>query len=282
MMRNTPLPAAPELPLAQIIVPAERARSHDPAWSEALAHIIAEQGLIHPVSVRQTPEGWVLVSGLHRLRAFEALGRGTIPVHLSQALSDDAARLEEVMENLGRAELIALDRCQHLYELKQVWERLHPDAGHGGDRKSIKRKSLPLDPDQPQVFGFSEAVAENVGLSGRAIRLAVKIWTDLAPASRQRLVGSDLARKQTELKALSELPTPVQAQILDLILGEAEPETVAQALEMLANGVVMNAFERRFFTLTRSLAALDDDSFDRLLAAQEERVIASLKRMERI
>lgn len=124
-----------EIPLASIEVGTDRARDLDPFWAEGLAAIIAAQGLTNPITVRQTETGYRLVTGLHRKAAFHILGRDMIPAHLSAASSDDEARLEEVMENLGRAELIALDRCHHLFDLKQVWERMHPQARHGGDSK---------------------------------------------------------------------------------------------------------------------------------------------------
>lgn len=273
------------IPLALIDVPEDRARAFDPAWVEALAASIAAQGLMHPIRVRRMGDRYQLVSGLRRLRACELNEQTTIPATVSTADSDDAARLEEVMENLGREELIALDRCHHLHELKVVWERMYPQAKHGGDRKSdaIKIHSVDLD-REAEVFGFARAVAEQVGLSRSAISKAVKIWHGLSPASRARLVGTPLATKQTELKALSEEGPARQARILDLILGDDQPDigNVAQALEFLQVGVVFNMHERLFLSAKRTLSELDDDTFDAVLAAHEDRVITSLKRRGRI
>lgn len=274
------------IPLASIEVGSDRARAIDPAWVEGLAGSIREQGLLQPVVVRQTEGGYRLVAGHHRVEAFRLLERERIPAILSDATSDDEARLAEVMENLGRHDLIALDRCHHLFELKQVWERMYPQAKHGGDRKSgaINRQSLPLDPDAPEIFGFSDAIAEKIGLSARSIRLAVKIWTGLVPTVRSRLAGTDLAHKQTELKALSELPATRQIKVLDAILDRQLPEVgnVAQALAYLAEGTVPDGFEKRFQTLTRSLGALDDVQLDSVIDACEARIIDSLKRRGRI
>lgn len=281
------MPEILELPLASIEVGTDRARDLDPFWADGLAAIIATQGLMVPILVRAIGDGrYRLVAGLHRLAAFRRLERDTIPAQLSEAASDDEARLQEVMENLGRAELIALDRCHHLYELQQVWERMYPQARHGGDRKSdaIKWQTLPLDPNVPAVFGFSEAVAEKIDLSPRSIRLAVKIWKGLAPQTRARLGGTDLAAKQTELKALSEIPTPAkQAKVLDLILGDQHPIfNVAQALAFLDSGKVPTAHEKTFVKVSATLAALDDETFDAVVSANEDRVIATLKRRGRI
>jgi ParB family chromosome partitioning protein len=161
------LPDLHEIPLDLIDVSDDRARDLDPAWAEALSTLIAVQGLLHPITVRPI-EGafrrYRLVAGLHRLEGVRLQGAETIPAYLSSATTDDEARLEEVMENLGRYDLIALDRCHHLFELKRLHEAKYPQAKHGGDHGNQhtggKRQTLPLASANPEVFGFSEVVAE--------------------------------------------------------------------------------------------------------------------------
>lgn len=273
-----------DLSLADIVVPADRARDFDESNAQALAALILSQGLFHPIRVRPDGGKYHLVSGLHRLRAFEINGAKRIPATVSGADSDDAARLEEVMENLGRGELIALDRCHHLYELKGAWLSLHPEAAAGGDRKSTKAQSLRFDPDGPQILGFAATVADKIGLGVRTIEVAVKIWTDLSASSRLRLSGTGLATKQTELKALSEQKPAIQTKILDLILSDDHPDirNVAGALEFLEGGVDLTPIEKRYRVISEGFKSLSDNSLDRLLTENEERVIASLKRRGRI
>lgn len=277
-----------ELPLTSIEVGLDRARPLDPAWVEGLAGSIREQGLMQPIVVRKVDAGYRLIAGHHRVEAFRLLGRDAIPAMLSDAASDDAAKLAEVMENLGRNELIALDRCHHLYDLKQVWERLYPETKHGGDRGNQhtggKAQTLRLGTDAGEIFGFARANAEKIGLSKRSIEQAVKIWTGLYPAVRTRLVGTDLARKQTELKALSELPINKQIKVQDAIMDPDLPEicNVAQALAYLGENIVCDPLEKRFATVSKSIADLDDETFDSVIAAHEDRVISSLKRRGRI
>jgi len=272
-----------DLPLDLIDIPDNRARALNMDWVAGLADMIRVQGLLMPITVRHVGDRYRLVSGRHRLAAFERLGSKDIPAHISTASSDDEARLEEVMENLGRNEVVGLDRCQHLYELKQVWERMYPETKNGGDRKSIRTQSLRSDQGGHEIFGFARSTAEKIGLSKRSIELAVKIWTDLTPASRSRLIGADMAKKQTELKALSELPAPKQEKVLDLIFDADSPvSNVAGALQAIEGGVVADAFERKFTALSENLAALPDASFSRLVLDNEERVIAALKAAGRI
>ena len=277
-----------ELPLASIEVGTDRARDLEPAWAEALSVLIGEQGLQQPILVRAIeghPEKYRLIAGLHRLKAHEILGAATIPAYLSGAESDDAARLEEVMENLGRYELIALDRCHHLYELKQLYDRKHPNASRGGGART-SGKTFPTGGEpEGEVFGFAADIAEKVGLSKRAINMAVKIWSGLAPQTRQRLRGTDLARKQTELKALSEIPTPRrQGEVLDAIFNEDLPDVgnVAQALDYLGGTIACDPVEKRFAAVSKTIAALDDETFDSVIVAHQDRVMASLKRLGRI
>ena len=303
-----------DVDLAAIDVPTNRARSFDPDEAAGLAASIAEVGLLHPIRVRLVGNRHRLVAGRKRLEACRLLGWNAIPVTISDAGSDDEERLEEVVENLASFSLNKLDRCQHLYEFKQVYERLHPEAKHGGDRKSeIKTQNLRLDPDASEVFGFAPAIAEKIGISRRAIELAVKIWTDLTILSRIRLAGTRFADHQSALKEISEQTPAAQADLLDLLLSEPPAaQTVADALAILRNGSAPTPAEKKvaavskavqsmakpvasavtsrdvaelkegIATLSKFMAKLEDDALDSVVAENEERIIASLKRRGRI
>lgn len=274
-----------EIDISSISVPDDRARAHDMNWVEALALIIESQGLTNAITVRQYNDKILLVSGAHRLAAFKKLGRSTIPARVSSAENDNDAKLEEVMENLGRNELNALDRCHHLYDLKTVYEKLHPETKHGGDRgnqytgaKTGKRQTLPLDTEQPELFGFSRHIAEKIGLSDRSIRMAVAIWKGLSVVSRRRLENTWIATNQSNLKILSE-QTPVnQDKILNLMLVEpVQANSVIDALTIIDNGQLPDGQEKRFQALSNKLSRLTDFEFDIVLKAQAERVIAWAK-----
>ncbi|QGA56188.1 ParB/RepB/Spo0J family partition protein [Brucella sp. 2280] len=302
--------------LSDIDIPEDRARELDMDWAQALASMIAAQGLINPITVRMVDGRPRLVTGLHRYTGVGLLEWETIPARISNAATDDEARLEEVMENLGRNELKVLDRCHHLYELKQVYERLYPEAKRGGDRGNQhtggKRQKLPLakpDGQQSEIFGFTVATAEKTGLSERAIRLAVKIWKDLAAVSRQRCAGTWIADHQAGLKLLSEQSHTEQAKILDLLFSSPPKATSVQdAMSILANGSTKTATEKKVETvkntlkalpeavvasvvderlaemrqsidvLSRFFAKLEDAELDKVVEQHEERIVASLKR----
>lgn len=298
-------PTVLDISVSEITIPENRARSLDAVWVEALAKIIEAQGLTNAVTLREENGKHVLVTGLHRLAAFKKLNRETIPARLSTASNDDEAMLEEVMENLGRNELNALDRCHHLYELKTVYERLHPEAKNGGDRGNqytggksgrtqnfrsgtpdndgkIKVQNLQLDFEQ-EIFAFSLDAAEKTGLSRRTIEYAVAIWKGLSVASRHRLEGTWIAKHQGNLKALAEQTPVTQEQVLDLMLAEpAQANSVSDALIIINNGRLPNGQEKHFQALTNKLSRLSDDDLDIVLSAQADRVIAWAKKTGRI
>lgn len=284
-----------DLGLDDIDTGENRARELDPGHAQGLADSIQMQGLIVPIVVRKVGTGYRLVAGLHRHEAFRILGRATIPAILSDKESDDEARLDEVMENLARR-MIALDFCKHLFELKETWLRLYPETANGGNKNVLKgrgvenidilaRSRKPASGEaEPEITAFDGAMAEKFGIGRTQIKEAVAIWRGLTAPSRETLRGTALAEKKTELKALSKESRDRQAKILDLILDPAHPsiQNVAEALFHLDNGAPPDAIERRYMVAAKSLSGLDDTLFDRVIAAQEERVIASLKRRGRI
>jgi ParB-like chromosome segregation protein Spo0J len=72
-------------PIANIYVPAKRARTLDPAKVESLAQSILEVGQTTPIRLRQGKGRYVLIEGLHRLEALRALGEERIAAYLVHA-----------------------------------------------------------------------------------------------------------------------------------------------------------------------------------------------------
>jgi ParB/RepB/Spo0J family partition protein len=77
-----------------------RLRPLEPALVETLAASMKETGLLHPIAVRQTPEGYHLVLGRHRLEAARQLKWQTIRASIFFDMRADQAALAEVEGNL--------------------------------------------------------------------------------------------------------------------------------------------------------------------------------------
>ncbi|MBI5545842.1 MAG: ParB N-terminal domain-containing protein [Deltaproteobacteria bacterium] len=132
-----------QLKVADISIPEYRKRGQTLDKVRELVGSIRELGLLNPISVSKDFE---LVSGLHRFAACTALGWTEIPACV---LDLDALHLElaELDENLIRNELTALERGEQLARREEIYETLHPETRHGGDRKSAEIKIQNLDLD---------------------------------------------------------------------------------------------------------------------------------------
>ncbi|WP_106752391.1 ParB N-terminal domain-containing protein [Pannonibacter carbonis] len=254
-------------------VPDTRLRALDPDWAAALAAMMSESGQNTPIDVVRAGAGFVLVAGLHRLEAAKRLKWRTIRVQIlppeamttgaetagSEATAPeagDALRQHEILDNLARKDLNALERCAGLAELKQVHERLYPQTRKGGDRKSQTFQDT--NRNQTAIFAFCHHAADATGLSDRAVRLAIAIWQGLSADSRKRLKGTPTAEKQSELKALSDLAPDIQSKVLDLILAPVpKAASVADALVIVAGRPPLSVNERLFKSVSNSLSKLN-------------------------
>jgi ParB/RepB/Spo0J family partition protein len=77
-----------------------RLRPLEPALVETLAASMKETGLLHPIAVRRTPEGYHLILGRHRLEAARQLKWQTIRASIFLDMTADQAALAEVEGNL--------------------------------------------------------------------------------------------------------------------------------------------------------------------------------------
>lgn len=71
--------------LADIRVPAKRARTLEAARVQEIAEDMIDNGQTTPIRVRAEGKGFILVEGLHRLEALRALGETTVVAFLVRA-----------------------------------------------------------------------------------------------------------------------------------------------------------------------------------------------------
>ncbi|WP_336802018.1 ParB/RepB/Spo0J family partition protein [Kaistia sp. MMO-174] len=208
-----------------------RLRDADGDRVAVLKVTVGDRGLQQPIVLGENVHGLHLGAGLHRLTAVMQLGWLRIPASI-KTISDDPARAAvelryiEVIENLDRKELTALDRARHLAALHDVQQQLNPTKRRGGDRRSEDFKLQSLQ------FDLAEDLAERVGLSPRSVALAISISRGLSPKSMSRLQGTWLADHQAQLKLLSDQKPAAQEQILGAIF--ADPPKAASVMDALA------------------------------------------------
>ena len=98
-----------------------------------LSASINEIGLLQPITVTSD---FRLIAGLHRLTACKNLGWKEIEVNVVDYDSEILSELAEIDENLIRNELTQFDKSIQTSRRKEIYEILHPQTKHGGDRKS--------------------------------------------------------------------------------------------------------------------------------------------------
>jgi ParB/RepB/Spo0J family partition protein len=142
-------------------------REFDPDKAKSLAASMAKIGLHTPVTVRRITKGFgqqvlTLVAGLVRLKAAKTLGWEYIDAFVMEGTATDARRWQ-LMENLYRGDLTALQRAEHVAELVQ------------GVLKDAKEVQLaPPGGQQPRDRGIKKAVKE-LGFTRDEIRRSLDI-----------------------------------------------------------------------------------------------------------
>jgi ParB family transcriptional regulator, chromosome partitioning protein len=106
-----------EVPLSRIRPNPLQPRKHiDEAELEALAASVAEHGVLLPILVTQTLDGYQLIAGERRFRAAQLAGLERIPVVIRQVADRDQLELA-LVENLQREDLNPIEEA---YAFRQL------------------------------------------------------------------------------------------------------------------------------------------------------------------
>jgi ParB family chromosome partitioning protein len=212
-----------KIPITSIDV-GKRRRALDPVKVEALANSMSEVGLLQPVVVvltwsrnlngKREQVGFRLVAGLHRIEAAKRLGWTEISAEEFGEESTLLRDLAEIDENLVRCELSALELGEHLAARKAIYELLHPETRHGGDRGNQYVGGKQRDP-LLAAASFVDDTAEKTGMTPTVIRDAIRVTNGLAPEVRDEVRDMpQIADRKVELAALAKLSPSEQAALV--------------------------------------------------------------------
>jgi 16S rRNA G966 N2-methylase RsmD len=172
----------------------------------ALVESIKEVGLLNPILITRDRR---LISGLHRLAAFKALGRTHIPC-IILSVSQQEAQLREIDENLARNDLTVLQRGEHLLRRKELYEALHPETRQGGDRGNQYSGGRKC---QKDMLSFCQTAATLTGQSSKTAQRLVRIAKLLTPETKRLLRGTEWADNQRALIRLCKLTPEMQERV---------------------------------------------------------------------
>jgi ParB family chromosome partitioning protein len=214
------------VPVAAIAVE-NRLRPVTEAGVESLMASIRETGVMKDaIHVRKKKGGaLVLLAGGHRLEAARRLGWELIEAKVWTDVTDDWARLIEVDDNLAGAEMNALDTSIFLAERKRVYEKLHPETVHGGDRRSPN-----FQVDIMSVRSFAGATAEKFGITERHVRRMVSVGGRLSADEVRWLRGAPAPVRLADLQALAKLGDEHERKQVCIALSNGAAKTAAAAV----------------------------------------------------
>lgn len=215
-------------------------RKSAPENVKALSESISEVGMMNPITVDADNN---LVAGLHRLEAAKLLGWTEIDCNVRE-LDELHAELAEIDENVIRTGLSDLELSELLARRKRIYETLHPETRHGGDRKSETIKSS-ICRDDP-VKSFAEDTAEKMGVSPRTVERHVQIAENLTPEAKDVLRNAD--RKITKQKMM--------------ILSRMKPEEQKEEAKKLVNGTIQPSKEYDASSFVNEVTALKSTGRD--------------------
>jgi ParB family chromosome partitioning protein len=258
-----------------IDIPEGRLRDVDREWAECLAAMFAETGQKTPIDVVANGKRFTLVAGAHRLTAAGIAKWQEIDARVLEPQGEQAAdelRLHEVLENLARKDFNALERCEALFELKRIYEALHPETKNGGKRGNQHTGGQKR---QIAIFAFCQNASETTGLSRRSVELAVQIFEGLSLETRERLKGTAYASKQSDLKTLSELNAADQKAVLDLLFCEPpQAGSIADALRLAEGKKPLSDAEKMFRSTQDNLAKMPPASRRILFTRYRSEIVA--------
>src|SRR5689334_19153037 len=180
---------------------------------DELAESMGRLGQLQPIVLQHRGDGngYSLIAGRHRYEAAKLLGWASIDALVLEGLDADQARLAEIDENLVRANLGPAEEAAHMRERKLLYEQLHPETKHGGDRRSSKRRNCDLKPS------FATDAATKTSRSRRSIEQAVRRGARIQNVAE--LAGTTLDHGD-ELNALADDAMPPERR--DALVQEAK------------------------------------------------------------
>ena len=184
-----------EVPLTRIRPnPLQPRRRFDEAELEALAASVAEHGVLLPVLVTQTLDGYQLVAGERRFRAAQLAGLERIPVVIRQVADRDQLELA-LVENLQREDLNPIEEANAFRQLIDDFGLTQEDvAARVGRARSTVANTL-------RLLDLDERLQQLI-IEGRLTEGHARAIGGLPPEQQARIaaivVERDLSTRETE------------------------------------------------------------------------------------
>ncbi len=173
---------------------------------QELALSISEKGLIQPIMLRKYGEGYQIVAGERRFRAFQRLEKTHIPALVREQISDRDMMELALVENVQRVQLNPIEEAQAYEQLINACGMTHEEiAGRVSKSRVAVTNTLRLLKLEPPVLQWLREGKLTAG-HGRALLQS----HGEEQVKRARLIlDTSLNVRQAERKAGSPVPKPL-------------------------------------------------------------------------
>ena len=220
--------AAAEIPLEKIVPNRQQPRQHFDQESIAeLAASIRAHGVLQPIVVSRTADGYELVAGHRRVLASRVAGRTSIPAVVREDVSD---RLElALVENLQRADLNAIETARAYKLLMETYDLTQEQLAErlGKSRSAVANTLRAL--SAPQIL--QDAVQEGKISEGH-LRALLPLPLSEAIAALGEILAKGLSVREAEAMA-RKMVQPSRARRRARVKGN-DPELAGVTAELRA------------------------------------------------
>lgn len=175
-----------------------------------LAESIRTYGILNPLTVRRTGEGYELIAGERRLRAARAAGLSEVPCIVLSATEEDSSAIA-LVENLQRRDLDFFEEAQGFRQLIDLYGLTQEEAARRvGKTQSAVANKLRLLKLSSEVM----RIVRDGGLTERHARALLRLPNDeLRVEAAQYMIAEQLNVSRAE-------------QYIDRVMAEPAPEPV--------------------------------------------------------
>lgn len=238
-----------------------------------LADSIKQYGIIQPLVVRKTIDGYELISGERRLRAAKELGMTHVPCVVSNA-SDETSAEMAIIENLIREDLNIFEEAEAIEMLIDTYaltqEEIATKLSTSQSYIANKLRLLRLSSDERQKILKHK-------LTERHARALLKIYDESMRAKALESIisqGLNVARSEDMIEALLSKSEPVAAKKRTFKSLSSFYEAIERAIDIASNSGVKIKSRK-----------IESDSFTELTilipkSASEEIVPKTIKDLE--
>ncbi len=234
------------LPVEEIAPnPEQPRRQFDPAALEELAESIREYGILNPLTVRQTRQGYELIAGERRLRAAKLAGLIIVPC-IPMDVSVSESSLIALVENIQRHDLDFVEEARGIARLISVYGLSQEEAARrlGRSQSAVANKlrilKLPTD--------VLEALCAR-GLTERHGRALLRLPDD----ERRREALETISRREMTVAQTEEYidrlltALPKRRQKTRLVLKDVRIflNSVTRGLDLMRQGGIAADMEKR-------------------------------------